>query len=167
MQEAKSLLTTLQTQVQAQVAQEKATALAKVDERWQRLVGMAEFDDLSQTQQADLEHPFGQLKIKVKSQSLIAVIRDMLNHFDEGDYQRQLRLLARWSAARRQPQPTDSPIDAQPKVEEARVEYVPQQNLQVAFNKAWLADEADVKAYVVALEKAMLTAIQNGKRIQI
>jgi hypothetical protein len=167
MQQAKSFLTSLQEQVGAQVTQEKTTALAKVDERWQRLVGMAEFTDLTQTQQADLEHPFLQLKQRVKYQTLIAVIRDILNHFDEGEYQQQLRLLARWSAARRQPQADDGPTGQETKVEERRVEYVPQQSLQVVFNKAWLADEADVKAYLAELEKVMIAAIQNGKRIQI
>jgi hypothetical protein len=168
MQEAKRLLTSLQEQVKVQVAQEKATALAKIDERWERLTSTAEFSDLTQTQQADLEHPFGQLKIKVKSQSLIAVIRDLLTRFDEAEYQQQLRLLTQLSATNRQPQPTKAATTGQePKVIEPRVEYVSQQNLPVAFSKAWLADEADVKAYVEALEKAMLAVIQDGKRIQI
>jgi hypothetical protein len=52
-------------------------------------------------------------------------------------------------------------------VEEPRVEYVHQQSLAVAFGKAWLADEADVRAYVEALAKVMLAVIEEGKRIQI
>lgn len=167
MQQAKKLLTNLQEQVDAQVAQEKETVWAKIDERWQRLTSTAEFTDLTGTQQADLKHPFVQLKTKVKSQTLIAVIRDLLTRFDEAEYQQQLRLLTRWSAARRQPESSNASADPQPTVEEPRVEYIHQQNLPVAYSKAWLADETDVNDYLEALKKAMLDVIQDGKRIQI
>jgi hypothetical protein len=37
----------------------------------------------------------------------------------------------------------------------------------VAFSGAYLANKADVEAYLVELKAAMLAAIKDGKRIQI
>ncbi|MCB0294833.1 MAG: hypothetical protein KDG51_06255, partial [Calditrichaeota bacterium] len=37
----------------------------------------------------------------------------------------------------------------------------------IAFDKAWLADDADVDNYLELLREALRTGIRNGKRIQI
>jgi hypothetical protein len=47
------------------------------------------------------------------------------------------------------------------------VEYVTQKALVVPFDKAWLADAADVDAYLALLKEAMLQVIQEGKRVQV
>lgn len=167
MQQAKAFLDSLQPQVAAQVQQEKARVIAKVDERWQRLTGMAEFNDLTPEQQTQLQKPFADLKEKVARQTLIAVIRDELNQFDGDAYSRQMRQMTTWAAANTAPPAPAVPGHEEKFIAQPRIEYVAQHTLRVPFSKAWLADESDVDAYLSVLKQAMLQALQEGKRIQI
>jgi hypothetical protein len=46
-------------------------------------------------------------------------------------------------------------------------EYVSRAALSVPFAKPWLGDADDVEAYLEALKKALLEAIEEGKRVQV
>jgi hypothetical protein len=129
---------------------------------------MAEFAEVSQPQQAQLQEPFAALQRTIERQVLIAVIRDTLRRFDEVEYQNLLRQMTKWA------QPpvvvsNDEGFDGEPAVAEPRVEYeiVSRNTLGVPFNKALLTNEKDVDEYTAALKRALLQAIQEGKRIQI
>jgi len=39
--------------------------------------------------------------------------------------------------------------------------------MKVHFDKAWLADEADVNRYLESMREALLEEIRKGKKIQI
>ena len=52
-------------------------------------------------------------------------------------------------------------------VAETRVEYIAKSTLSIRFQGAYLATEADVVAYLADLKRAMLAALEDGKRIQI
>lgn len=162
-QQAKSWLDSLQAEVNGRVQQEKVATLAKVDERWQRLTGMAEFADLTPEQQTHLQQPFTALKGRIEGQTLIAVVRDLLRRFDETEYPRLLHQMVVWA------QPPAVVLEGGGDAGQvtAVAEPIPLQSLYVAFSKAWLTDEADMDAYLAALRQAMLQAIQDGKRIQI
>jgi hypothetical protein len=166
MAQAKTLLDGLQAKLGALVQSERQTALNKVQERWDRLAGMAEYGDLTPVQQAELRRPFDELKRTIERQTLVAVIRDTVQRFDLDGYGKQLALMATWSEQARQPtQPGgDGSVT---KVVELPVEYVTQRGLVVSFDKAWLADEADVDAYLAALKVAMMKVIDKGKRVQV
>lgn len=169
MTRAKALHDTLHDQVTRLVAEETQAALGKVDERWTRLTGMAEFADLNAEQQAELQRPFDELKRTLERQTLVAVIRDTVQSFDLHEYHRVLAQMSRWSDdARKPPTPTGggSP-DGGDRICEPKVEYVTQAALSVSFDKAWLADEADVDAYLAAVKAEYMQAIRTGKRIQV
>jgi hypothetical protein len=156
MQQAKTLLDGLRQAVDGRVRQEKTITLTKLAERWQRLIGMAEFDELTAVQQSELEQPVTALKQRIEQQTLIAVIRDLLRRFDETEYP---GLLRRMVALATPPEPGENP----PSVKET----VTLRSLYVPFNRPWLADEADVAHYLQALEKALLAEIEKGKQIQV
>jgi hypothetical protein len=66
------------------------------------------------------------------------------------------------------PEDTDEPTDdASPKVGEPKIEYVHTRKVRVSYDKAWLANEADVDHYLESLREALLEEIRKGKRIQI
>ena len=75
--------------------------------------------------------------------------------------------MAAWSAQAHTKAVDDRGADGEKKIIEPRVEYVAQAGLKVPFDKAWLADEADVDAYLAALKAAMMTVIEAGKRVQV
>jgi hypothetical protein len=167
MAEAKSLLDALQASVAAVVGREQATALGKVDERWERLAGMVEYGDLTDEQRAELRRPFDELSRTIERQTLVAVIRDTVRHFDDNGYRQQLATMAQWSAQARQPAPDPQGGSDATTCAEPRVEYVTRTELRVPFDRAWLADEADVDAYLDALKAAMMREIGAGKRVQV
>ena len=167
MTRAKTLLDALQVKVNACVRLERTAAGNKVDERWERLASMAEYADLTVVQQAELRRPFDELKRTIERQTLVAVVRDTLRRFDSDDYSKHLAQMAAWSAQAHTKAVDDRGADGEKKIIEPRVEYVAQAGLKVPFDKAWLADEADVDAYLAALKAAMMTVIEAGKRVQV
>ncbi len=168
-QQAKARFNNLQNAVNNRVQQEKETARAQVDERWQRLAGMSEFEALNGMQQAQLEQPFATLKQRIEGRTLIAVIKDGLRQFDETEYNNQLLKMTQWAAP---PAVTytsaEEKSDGEPVAEpKPALEIVSRRMLSVAFDKALLTDEDDIDAYLAALKQTLLQAIQDGKRIQI
>jgi hypothetical protein len=96
---------------------------------------------------------------------VIPVANDQ-HRFDATGYQQALRQIVVWAEERgskRRPMGILHPSSSH----EPRVEYVTRQSLYVPFDKPWLADEADVEAYVAAFRQTLLAIIQSGKRVQI
>lgn len=154
-QQGKSWLDGLRQEVHGRVGQEKTNTLARLDERWQRLTGMAEFSDLNADRQAKLQQPFTALRQQIEQQTLIAVMRDLLRRFDEVAYPELLRQMVDWA----RPAIGDEPLVVR--------ESIPLRSLYIPFSRPWLENEAEIDEYVTALKKALLQAVQEGKRIQV
>jgi len=104
--------------------------------------------------------------LTIDRQTLIAVIRDTIRRFEDDEYP---RILERLSQAKPSGETgsSDSPTDDKPVVADPPVEYVLSRSIRTVFDKAWLADEADVDRYLDKLKEAMMKEIAAGKRIQI
>lgn len=177
MQQVKTQVETLQEKVTAQIEAEIAKAKETVAALKGRLYGMAEFSALNGEQQEQVTRPFNEFNLGLERQKLIAVIRDTLRRFEESDYQRLLSQMTSWAQPAPAPEPAPEPgktatPDAgtkptPPAKPEPRIEYVPSRSVKVSFDKAWLADETDVKRYLESMREALLDEIRKGKRIQI
>lgn len=166
-QQLDALLQQMQQQVSAKVQAEIQIAQDILTSLQSRLTSMDEFKALSDAQQAQLTEPFKSCANNLSRQTLIAVIRDSLRHFEENDYQRLLSQMATWAQPEPEPTPTkdgEAPKDA-PKPKPAQ--YVSIKKLQPSFDKAWLTSEQDVDAYVDAVKAKLLEEIKKGHRIQI
>lgn len=177
MQQVKVLLETLQDKVTTQIEEEIAKAKEAVAALKVRIENMSEFGALNGEQQEQITRPFKEFSNVIERQQLIAVIRDTLRRFEESDYQRLLSQMASWA----QPVPTLEPAPESGEIAtpdeggspspsakpETRIEYVPSRLVKVSFDKAWLADEADVERYLESMREALLDEIRKGKRIQI
>ena len=168
MAQVRALVEALRDRVSREVGQAKTKAGRDIDERWERLAGMAEFGDLSAERQAQLRAPFDELRRLIDRQTLVAVIRDTIRTFDERGYQDALRDMAQWSHQAREPEPAGDADDESLKaIIEPPVEWVTRNALRVSYDKAWLADEQDVEGYLAALRRSLLEAIRAGKRVQV
>lgn len=177
MQQVKTQVETLQERVTAQIEAEIAKAKETVAALKGRLCGMAEFGALNSEQQEKINRPFNEFNAAIERRKLIAVIRDTLRRFEESDYQRQLSQLTTLAQSaptcKHAPEPggtapTDEGAKPTPPAKpEPRIEYVPSRSVKVSFDKAWLANEADVDRYLESMRKALLEEIRKGKRIQI
>jgi hypothetical protein len=165
MQRVKGLYDGLRAKVETVVESERARSLAAVDEIWTRLAGVAEFALLTGHQQETIQQPFNELRRSLARQTLIAVIRDQVRLFNEMRYPELLDLMTEWATPVAEPVPAGS--SEEPAVAEPRTEYVAQRNLRVDFDRAWLADEADVEEYLAALRTTLLREIEDGKRIRL
>jgi hypothetical protein len=177
MQQVKTQVEALQEKVTAQVEAEIAKAKETIVALEGRLCGMAEFGALNGEQQEQITRPFNEFNAAIERQKLIAVIRDTLRRFEESEYQRLLSQMTSWAQPAPTPEPAPEPGGAAtpdeglsptpPAKPEPRIEYVPSRSVKVSFDKAWLADEADVERYLESMREALLEEIRKGKRIQI
>jgi hypothetical protein len=161
MQGVKSLVDSLKAKVTAQLQGEKAKAVESVTSLKTRMTSMEEFLKLSPDQQGQLTQPFDAFLQNLERQTLIAVIRDTLRRFDEGEYPKLLQKMEAW--AQRQPSDEGKPTT----LADPEAEYVTSRSIRVTYDKAWLADESDVERYLAALKEALMKAIEEGKRVQI
>jgi hypothetical protein len=173
MQQLKPQVEALKEAVTTRIAAEAAGARAATDALENRLRGMAEFAALTGAQQADITRPFAELSASIGNQTLIAVLRDSLRRFEDNDYPRLLAKTAAWA---RPPDPApEGPAAPKPSgappaptaAPEPTVAYVSGRSLKVPFDKAWLANEADIDRYLASMRQALLEEIRKGKRIQI
>jgi hypothetical protein len=159
-QEAKRLLDTLQEQVDEQIRQERAAAIAALHSLRERLEHTEEFGKLTVVQQESLREPFYAVERELAGQRLIAVMRERLRRFEASDYPTQLHRLTTL-AAREDDEDDDLVLG------EKEIQYVTRSSLTVDFDKPWLADQEDVERYLQALRASFMRVIEAGKRIHI
>ncbi|MGD9685373.1 MAG: BREX system P-loop protein BrxC [Desulfobacter sp.] len=166
MQQAKTLVDSLKNKIDSQLMEEKDIAVKAVQALKERLTAMPEFADQKTEDQRQLVQPFDSFLQGMDRQSLIAVIRDTARRFEEQEYQRILERLS-------QSQPvagagtSGTSTSAKPVIADPLVEYVSSGSIRPRFDKAWLADEADVEEYLVALKDVLMQEVSKGKRIRI
>jgi protease II len=167
MQQAKTLTDAVNEKINTLLQQEKQSAAKSANAMCDRLMSMDEYAQLSAEHQNQLKQAFEDLIQKSQSQTLIAVISDTLRRFEEHDYQQLLAKMCEWA------KPPVSQADAmdtekgQTVIAEPKVEYTTLRSLTIAFEKAWLADEADVEHYLLEMKEAMMKEIQAGNRVQV
>lgn len=171
LQQIKGQLDTLQQKIADQREREAGAATTAINALESRLRGMAEFAALPSDKQAQLVEPFQKATQGIVGQKRIAMIRDLHHRFEEQDYPQLLVQLENWSrpAAPIQPnQPASSGSPSSPAtISAAQPQIVTGRSITVSFDKAWLADEADLNRYLDALREAWLKEIKDGKRVQI
>ena len=163
MQTAKELLDTLKANVKARAEEEREATVKKLRGYQERLENTEEFGLLSDAEQDALRTPFDELVREIERHRLIAVMRDSIRRFENERYPTLLHKMTEWAARDEE----DKNDIGETGTAEAAVQYVTRAALSVDFDKPWLADEGDVDRYLTALRKALMKAIEAGKRIHI
>jgi hypothetical protein len=151
MKDAKALMGELKKEMESHVKQARKEALAQVSKLQERVQNLPEYAKLKKDQKQEIEGSFEAITAYIQDESLISSIRDRAGRYETADYNSLLTKIANWSQ-----KPDEKPI-----------EFVAQADLGVKFEKAYLASEEDVEAYLEAVKKAMLKAIKANKRIQL
>ena len=175
MQQAKSLMDSLRERVKNQIEKEQEEAIAAIQILADRLYQMDDFKNLTTDDQLKLSTPFQKLEQEIQQQKLIAVIRDRLRSFEEGEYARLLAEVGRLTIAahrkkdetQQKPKETGTGTPKPPETHEPEPEYIVGRTIKVNFAKPALVDEHDVDEYLDLLRKAYLKEISAGKRVQI
>jgi hypothetical protein len=182
-QKLKSELEALQADVGKALAAERADGEAQVAGYRTNLHALQEWSQVPAAEQSAIDAEFEAALKPFRSTDLIGIARGRLADFKASVYP---RLLERAVRAATPPAPEPAPAPA-PGFEEPTVagftpppqpspppaplpkktQFVPVGALQVKYSKPFLADEADVGAYLETLRETLLTAIRDGKRITL
>lgn len=163
MQQLKGLLDALEQNISEQIQAEIKTAQETVENLKTKLANTNDFSKLSPEQQQELMLPFEQFSQSIAQQKLIAVIRENKRNFEETKYSALLSKMSVWV----QPEPASNAAKGSGSKYNVEPRFIPQKAVNVEFDKPWLEDETDLDRYLEAMREAMLTEIQNGKRIQL
>ena len=165
-QQLKSRLDELMEEVDKKVQEIRSQAIETLGAMQSRMQSMDEYKTLPEVRAAELDAPYKELVDHINQQPLIAVINDRMRYFEEQGYQTLLAKMVEMA----NPKPAAaSKENGEPstRVAEPTVEYISTRKISVSFDKAWLANEADVDHYLESLREAFLEEIRKGKRIQI
>lgn len=154
MQQAKSLVDSLQAEIDGLLEQERTAAVQAADDLEAGLQSAPEYAGLSEDRKSELARPFERLRREVSQHTVIAVIRDVTRRFTEEEYSRLWDRITSWTSEQEGQSPRP-------------IQYIARSLLDVPFAQPYLANEADVEDYLAQLKAAMLKEIQSGKRIRI
>jgi len=171
LQQVKGQLDALQQKIVDQRNREIDEARNAINALEIRLRGMTEFAALPADKQAQLIEPFEKAVHGISGQKRIAMIRDQRRRFEDQDNPQLVAKLENWSRPVAPTPPvttaatpgTNPPAISSP----TQPQIVAARSITVSFDKAWLADEADLNRYLDALRLAWLKEISAGKRVQI
>ncbi|MCU7958471.1 MAG: BREX system P-loop protein BrxC [gamma proteobacterium symbiont of Bathyaustriella thionipta] len=166
-QQLKTELGELQGKVDQKVQEVRVQTIESLRTMQSRMQSMDEYKKLPEERTEELDAPYKELVDHINQQPLIAVINDRMRYFEEQGYQTLLAKMVEMANPKPAKTDTTAGDDSEPRVAEPEIEYISTRKLKVSFNKAWLANEADVDEYLQQLRKALLREIEAGKRIQV
>lgn len=162
-QKIKEQLDELRNVLHEELANVKEQVKQKLTSLQQRIHTMKEYQKLPSENQAEANQPFDDLVRFVDEQRLIAVINDKLRNFEEQHYQRVIANVVAL-ATPKSANPYGAGSDSESPVAKEQPSVL-LRSLKVSYNKAWLANEADVDAYLQALREQLVEQVQQGKKI--
>lgn len=185
-QQLKTDTDSLENKITEQVKVERTKAIETINLLKDKLENFDDFQMLSQEKQQQLTSEFTVAKQKLEQQSLIAMLRDEARRFEDVTYSNLVQKLMAWS----QPAPqtvttpvTDNNTNNQPKDDffegkatptpsvnepvKPEIQSISAKQIRVDYNKPWLSTENDVEGYIEEYKKALLSAIKQGKHIQL
>lgn len=168
MQQVRSLVDDLKVKLDVQIEREKNAARESVTGLKERVMTMPQFANLKSEEKKVLVTQFDAVLNILDRQTLIAVIRDTSRRFEDEEYGKILNQLSSFSE---KGEATGGGFtgtgDQTDRVKVTPVKYVAYRSIKVSFDKAWLADEADIDQYIATLKNELLKVIADGKKIQI
>ena len=166
-QQLKNDLDSLKPLIDQRVKQVRSEAIDTLTLMQSRMQSMNEYKKLPDEQREELNTPYGELIEHISQQQIIAVINDQIRLFEDQRYQKVLNKMVDLSTSKDAGGQGDQANYDESQVTEPRQEYINAKNVTVNYDKAWLANEAEVDQYLHKLRAALIKEIEEGKRIQI
>ncbi|TNC92066.1 MAG: hypothetical protein CSH36_06435, partial [Thalassolituus sp.] len=176
-----SNMQSLKSRLDAAIDDEKARALSKIESLEQKLSQYEGYTALAEDRKSEVQAAFGSAKQKVNAQSLIAMIRDAANDFENHQYSVLLQQIEDWNTpapvVAEQPltpynghdddgkQAGNTPMPPAPP--KPKVEIIGARDLPVSFNKPLLESEADIDAYLESYKQALVNTVKQGKKVRL
>ncbi len=162
-QSLKADLYELKTKVELKVLEERKAVEAAVGEVAAKVTQMEEFQALPEQSQQQVTARINTRKTGLDRIDLIPVLRDRSNDIRNTLLVEIIGEIDRMN--RPAPGPTPSGASEAPAPAPQAPTYVNASQVKVTFAKPYLADDADVDAYVEELKKTLLAEIHAGKKV--
>jgi hypothetical protein len=166
MKQAKALLDSLRARLERLASEARAAAELAVTSKVQKLASIDGYDRLSDEQKKQIESIVYETIEQIKSQPLIAVVKEAATRFETNGYSSILSRVTQWTAPKPEPQQKGA-ADITPLPVKPTIEYVARASVCIDFSKPWLETREDVEQYVQCVRDAMLQVINAGKRVQL
>ena len=166
MKQVKSLLDSLRGRLETLATEARAAAEQAVTSKVQRLASIEGYDKLTDAQKQQIESIVYETIEQIKSQPLIAVVKEAASRFVQKGYTDILGKVNSWTQKPEERESSESETKPKP-AWKPPVEFIGISHLSVSFERPWLESEPDITAYLTLLRQAMLDAIDAGKRIQV
>ena len=173
LQQVKTHLDVLQQKIDEQRTKEFEVARSSIDNLEAKLRGMAEFTRVTGDQQSQVASACEKARQGLSEQKRIAKIRDQVRRFEDVEYPRLIAQIDLWARSVETGTKTAPPgnggatTTTTTQTPQTQPKIVLSRSIAVQFDKALLADEADLQRYLDTLREAWLKEIQAGKRVQI
>jgi hypothetical protein len=159
---------------------EKTAAITKIENLEAKLTQYDGYIALQDDQKSQVLAAFSAAKDRVGEHSLIAMIRDAANNFDNQQYGALLQQIEDWNHTPDEPvidTPVDKPSGAPTGIEDKpKQPYTPSKptvvivnakELSVSFAKPLLESEADIDAYLESYKQALVNTVKQGKKVSV
>jgi hypothetical protein len=166
MKQVKTLLDSLRSRLETLATEARAAAEQAVTSKVQKLASIDGYDKLTDAQKQQIDSIVYETIEQIKSQPLIAVVKEAATRFETNGYSSILSRVTQWTAPKPPPVP-DEAGDTTPHPVKPAIEYVAQTSLRVDFDKPWLETREDVEQYLDQMRVAMLKVVNEGKRVQL
>lgn len=169
----------LKAKLDAAINDERTAGITKIESFEDKLTQYSGYTSLADAQKAEVQSTFDQSKQQVKEQSLIAMIRDTANNFENTHYSTLLQQIEDWNTP--EPEVVTPPVTPEEKTPDGddkpepkpyipskpKVEIVGVKELSVSFTKPLLESEADVEAYLDSYKQALIETVKQGKKVRV
>lgn len=169
-----SNMQSLKSKLDSAIEHERTKAITGIENLENKLTQYGGYLSLDDSRKSEVQAAFEAAKQKINDQSLIAMIRDAANAFENEQYSELLQRIEEWHTPPQSPdKPLDEPIDgpfiAEPKRQPyaAKPIIVGSRELSIAFEKPLLESEADIDAYLDSYKKVLLDTVKQGKKVRV
>ena len=166
----------LKSKLGAAIEDERTTAITGIESLENKLMQYTGYLSLDDTHKSQVQATFEAAKQKVTDQSLIAMIRDATNNFENNQYSLLLQQIEVWNAPEPAPvQPVTPPPGEDDSVQPAEppappkpvVQIVGSRDLKPNYSKPLLESEADIDAYLDSYKQVLLETVKQGKKVRV
>ena len=171
MQQAKTLMESIQSEIRGALQEAIAAARRVADDLRAQVDAYPDLQRLNKAQQDQVLRPLTSYMSTIGNMTVIAAVRDAAQRLQTETKNAILQEIANLAYPPPEPSGGGEPSPGHEGTEkgcrEPEAAYVTQGTITVPFDKLSLESADDVEAYLNAVRKAYLAAIQAGKRITI
>jgi hypothetical protein len=173
-QQIKGALDGLRSEMDARLTEERAAAMAEIETLKTKLESLPEFVDLAEADRTSILSDADAAASPINSAGLIAMVRERVAAFRTTTYPQLLSRVASLASKPSDEQDGNGSTNGfgdrgatSPTPPPPALNFISGASLKVSFPKPYLADEADVEAYLNSMREALLAEIHGGNRITV